>query len=40
MMLGYENEEIDYNLSDWSVTSVTSTAIDLLLDFTSPLEVS
>ena len=40
LMLNGNSEEIDKNLRSWSVTSTSSSSIDVSLDFEKPILVS
>ena len=40
MVLNGDSEEIDKNLRSWSVTSTSSTNIDISLEFEKPILVS
>ena len=40
IMLNGDSEEIDKNLRSWSVTSTSSTNIDISLEFEKPILVS
>ena len=40
LMLNGDSEEIDKNLRSWSVTSTSSSSIDVSLDFEKPILVS